>query len=281
MAGTNGTSMEGKVAFVTGAARGQGRSHALRLAEAGADVIVVDRCADVESVPYPLATEADLSATAEAIRGLGRRVVATRADVRDYDDLQQAVDDGVAELGGLDVVVANAGILSFGETVSLTEGQWRDMVDTNLTGAWHTAKVAAPHLIASGDGGSMVFICSVAGLKGMRNIGHYVAAKHGMVGLMRTLAIELAPHRIRVNTVHPTNVDTDMIQNPASMRLFVPEVEDPTKEQAARVLASLNALPVPWVEPQDVSNAVLFLASEQARYVTGCTMTVDAGLTIK
>jgi len=281
MAGTDGTSMEGKVAFVTGGARGQGRSHALRLAEAGADVIVVDRCADVESVPYPLATEADLSATAEAIRGLGRRVVATRSDVRDYDDLQRAVDDGVAELGGLDVVVANAGILSFGETVSLTEGQWRDMVDTNLTGAWHTAKAAVPHLIAGGGGGSMVFICSVAGLKGMRNIGHYVAAKHGMVGLMRTLAIELAPHRIRVNTVHPTNVDTGMIQNPAAMGLFVPGVEDPTREQAAQVLASLNALPVPWVEPRDVSNVVLFLASEQARYVTGCTMTVDAGLMIK
>lgn len=274
-------SVEGKVAFVTGGARGQGRNHALRLAGAGADVIIVDHCADVDTVPYPLATDADLTETAEAVRALGRRVVAVRGDVRDYEALSKAVAEGVGELGRLDVVVANAGILSFGETVQLTEQHWRDVIDTNLTGAWHTAKVATPYLLGGGEGGSMVFICSVAGLKGMRNIGHYVAAKHGMVGLMRTLAIELAPHRIRVNTVHSTNVDTGMIQNPVAMGLFVPYVENPTREQAAAVLTSLNALPVPWVEADDVSNAVLFFASDEARYVTGCMLTVDAGFTVK
>jgi NAD(P)-dependent dehydrogenase (short-subunit alcohol dehydrogenase family) len=155
------------------------------------------------------------------------------------------------------------------------------MVDTNLTGTWHTAKAAAPYLVEGGEGGSMVFVSSVAGLKGIRNIAHYVAAKHGMVGLMRSHALELAPQRVRVNTVHPTNVDTEMLWNPTAMHLFVPGAEDPTREQVAGVLGSLNALPVPWVEPDDVSNAVLFLASDEARCITGCMLTVDAGFMVK
>ncbi len=163
----------------------------------------------------------------------------------------------------------------------MTEGDWRDVIDINLTGVWHTAKAAIPHLIEQGTGGSIILTSSTAGLKGTPNVAQYTASKHAVVGLMRTLALELAPHSIRVNSVHPTGVDTLMIQNEATRRLFLPDVENPTREQAAEVFTTTNALPVPWVEPRDISNAVLFLASDEARYVTGVTLPVDAGYTIK
>ena len=275
--------MEGKVAFITGAARGQGRSHAVRLAEEGADIVAVDICADIDTVTpfYPLATEEELAETVRAVEALDRRIVARRADVRDLDALQTAFDEGLAELGRIDTVVANAGIATYGRAWELTAEQWRDMIDVNLTGVFHTAKVAIPAMIDAGRGGSILFTSSIGGLKGIQHVAHYVAAKHGIVGLMRTLANELAPYSIRVNTIHPTNVDTIMIQNPGTWGMFAPGDPEPTAEKAMPGFRSLNGLPVPWVEPRDISNAVLFLASDEARYVTGVTFPVDAGAYVK
>jgi SDR family mycofactocin-dependent oxidoreductase len=275
--------MEGKVAFITGAARGQGRSHALRLAEEGADIVAVDICADIDTVTpfYPLATEEELAETVRAVEALDRRIVARRADVRDLDGLQAAFDEGLSELGRIDAVVANAGIATYGRAWELTAPQWRDMIDVNLTGVFHTAKVAIPAMIDAGRGGSILFTSSIGGLKGIQQVAHYVAAKHGIVGLMRTLANELAPYSIRVNTIHPTNVDTIMIQNPGTWGMFAPGDPEPTAEKAMPGFMSLNGLPVPWVEPRDISNAVLFLASDEARYVTGVTFPVDAGAYVK
>jgi (+)-trans-carveol dehydrogenase len=270
----------GKVALVTGAARGLGRDHAVRLAEEGADIIALDLCAQVGSVPYPMSTPEDLAETAKEVEALGRRVAATQADMRDYPALKAAVDEAVTRLGRLDIVAANAGIISYGPAAELDEAAWQDVIDTNLTGVWHVAKAVIPHLVAGGNGGSIVITSSNAGLKGIPNIAHYASAKHGVVGLMRTLALELAPHWIRVNSVHPTAVNTPMVQNPANMRSFLPDVADPTAEQYATAMTSLNALPVPWLEPRDVSNAVLFLASDEARYITGVALPVDAGSTL-
>ncbi|HEX6453045.1 MAG TPA: mycofactocin-coupled SDR family oxidoreductase [Trebonia sp.] len=269
--------LEGKVAFITGAARGQGRSHAIRLAQEGADIIAVDLCAQIDTVPYGMATPADLEETVKAVEALDRRIVAAQADVRDYGALKKALDNGVAQLGKLDIVAANAGIFSMGMLAELTDQQWQDMIDVNLTGVWHAAKAAIPQLIEQGTGGSIVLTSSAAGLEGMPNIGHYVSAKHGVVGLMRTLALELAPHSIRVNSVHPTTVNTDMIQNETTYRMFRPDLENPTAEDAEAAFTSINALPIPWVEPVDISNAVLFLASDEARYITGVTLPIDAG----
>jgi len=273
--------VEGKVAFVTGAARGQGRSHAVRLAEEGADIVAVDICAQVDSVTtYQMATPDDLKETVAQVEALDRRIVATQADVRDFAHLSRVLDEGVAELGRLDIVCANAGIYSSGRMVDLSEQTWQDMIDVNLTGVWHTCKAAIPHLIAAG-GGSMILTSSAVGLKASQNVGHYGAAKHGVVGLMRTLALELAGDMIRVNSVHPTGVDTLMIQNEKLYRQMVPDAEHPTREDVIPVMTSMNALPIPWVEPRDISNAVLFLASDEARCVTGVTFPVDAGMTIK
>jgi SDR family mycofactocin-dependent oxidoreductase len=276
--------MEGKVAFITGAARGQGRSHALRLAQEGADIIAVDICEDIDTVTpfYSLATEEDLAQTAKQVEALDRRIVTSKADVRDLDALQAAFDAGLAELGRVDTVVANAGIATaFLKTWELSAEHWHDMVDVNLTGVYHTAKVAIPAMIEAGNGGSIAFTSSIGGLKGIQNVGHYVSAKHGIVGLMRTLANELAPYNIRVNTVHPTNVNTTMIQNPGVYGLFSPDDPEPTQDKAIPGFLSLNGLEVPWVEPEDISNAVLFLASDEARYVTGVTLPVDAGAFVK
>ncbi len=271
----------GKVAFITGAARGQGRSHAIRLAQEGADIIAVDLCGQVDSVPYPMARPDDLAETVRQVEALDRRIVATQADVRDYTALKAAVDEGVAQLGRLDIVSANAGISSVGPAADLPERTWQDMLDINLTGVWHTAKAAIPHLIAGGSGGAIVLTSSAAGLMAYPNVAHYVSAKHGVVGLMRTLALELAPHHIRVNSIHPTQVNTDMIMNEATWRLFRPDVEHPTIDDFGPVSQEMNALPIPWVEPVDISNAVLFLASDEARYITGVPLPVDAGAVIK
>jgi (+)-trans-carveol dehydrogenase len=273
--------VEGKVAFVTGAARGQGRSHALRLAQEGADIIAVDIGKQIDSVPMPMATSDDLNETVRQVEELDRRIVATQADVRDYAGLKQALDEGVAQLGRLDIVAANAGIASFGPAEELSEQAWQDMIDVNLTGVWHTCKAAIPHLKAGGRGGSIILTSSAAGLKGYANVSHYVSAKHGVVGLMRTLAQELAPHMIRVNSIHPTQVDTPMIMNETAFRLFLPDHEHPTVEDFAPVSQTMNALPIPWVDPVDISNAVLFLASDEARYITGVPLPVDAGTLIK
>jgi (+)-trans-carveol dehydrogenase len=270
----------GKVALITGAARGQGRSHAVRLAQEGADIIAVDLCDQIASVLYPLATPAELAETVRQVEMLDRRVVAVQADVRDYAGLVKAVNDAVAELGQLDIVSANAGILSFGTAADLAEATWQDMIDVNLTGVWHTAKAAIPHLIAGGRGGSIVLTSSGVVLRGTPNCGHYVSAKHGVVGLMRTLALELAPHWIRVNSLHPGNVDTAMIRNSQTLRLFRPDLENPAVDDVVATFKATNAMPVPWVDPVDISNALLFLASDEARYITGVPLPVDAGYSI-
>jgi SDR family mycofactocin-dependent oxidoreductase len=274
-------SAEGKVAFITGAARGQGRSHALRLAQEGADIIAIDLCAQIASVPYPLATEDDLAETVRQVEALGRRIVARRADVRDFDAVQAALDDGLGELGHVDIVCANAGIVSYGSSWELTSEQWRDMLDVNLTGAWHTAKAAIPSMIARGQGGLIVLTSSAAGLKGIPNLAHYTAAKHGIVGLMRTLMNELSEHNIRVNSLHPSSVYSDMSQNDATYALFRPDLENPTQDDAVEGFRSQHPLPMAWLEPADVSNALAWLASDQARYVTGVALPIDAGLNAK
>ena len=274
--------VEGKVAFITGAARNQGRSHALRLAQEGADVIAVDICAPLPSIGmYPPATEEDLAETVRQVEALDRRIVATTADVRDPAALRAAVDEGVAQLGRLDIVLANAGIFEIAPALDLSDDAWREMIDVNLTGVWNTCKVALPHLLEGGRGGAIVITSSTAGLKGVPNTVHYTAAKHGVVGIMRTLANEFAPQSIRVNSVHPTGVDTVMIQNAKTWGLFTPDDPEPSREKAEAVFRTTNALPVPWVDPVDISNAILFLVSDEARYITGVTLPVDAGFTIK
>jgi (+)-trans-carveol dehydrogenase len=269
--------LEGKVAFITGAARGQGRSHAIRLAEEGADIIAIDACEHIETVPYPGATDKELADTVKAVEGLDRRIVAAKADVRDYGAIKKALDDGVAQFGRLDIVSANAGIFSHAPTAELTEEQWMTMIDINLNGVWRTCKAAIPHLIEGGRGGSIILTSSVAGLKGAPNFAHYVSAKHGVIGLMRTLAIELGSHGIRVNSIHPTNVNTTMIQNEDLYRLFFPAEQHPNKAQFAEAAADMQVLNIPWVEPVDISNALVFLASDEARYITGVTLPVDGG----
>jgi SDR family mycofactocin-dependent oxidoreductase len=253
----------------------------VRLAEEGADIVMIDIAAQISSVAYPMATPEDLAETVEMVKALDRRVISAEVDVRDLAGLNDFLDQAVAGLGRLDIVCANAGIYSQGLLGELDERTWRDVIDVNLTGVWNTCRAAIPHLVAGGRGGSIILTSSAVGLRAVASVGHYAAAKHGVIGLMRTLALELAPHSIRVNTVHPTGVDTPMIQNESLYRLMVPGVDHPTREDVAPVLESLNALPIPWVEPRDVSHAVLFLASDEARFITGVTFPVDAGMTIK
>jgi (+)-trans-carveol dehydrogenase len=272
---------EGKVAFITGAGRGQGRSHAVRLAQEGADIIAIDICHDVDGA-LPTATPADLAETVKLVEAQHRRIIATQADVRDFDAVKAAIDGGVAELGRLDIVVANAGIASIGGPVeSMAAGNWKDTIDINLTGLWHTARAAVPHLIAGGRGGSIVLTSSVGGMHALPNMSHYVSAKHGVVGLMRSLAVELGQHGIRVNSVHPTNVNTPMFMNEGTYRLFRPDVENPGPDDVAPIAQMMHVLPIGWVEPEDISNAIVFLSSDEARYITGVTLPVDGGALLK
>ena len=275
--------VEGKVAFVTGAARGQGRSHAIRLAEEGADIIAVDLAGQIDTVPYAMATPDDLAETVKEVEALDRRIVATQADVRDYGAVKAALDDGVAQLGRLDIVAANAGIFSFGKADVLEEKTWQDMIDVNLTGVWHAVKAAIPHLMAGGQGGSIVLTSSTAGLMPFDEHGplHRGQARRGRADARA--GRRTGPDFIRANSVHPTTVNTDMIQNDATYELFAPDLpkEQRTKEVVGERFQTLNALPIKWVEPRDISNAVLFLASDEARYITGVTLPVDAGSLIK
>jgi (+)-trans-carveol dehydrogenase len=274
--------VEGKVAFITGAARGQGRAHAVRLAQEGADIIAVDICKQIDSVQIPLSTPQDLAETADLVKGLNRRIYTAEVDVRDYDALKAAVDAGVEQLGRLDIIVANAGIGNGGETLDKTsETDWTDMIDVNLAGVWKTVKAGVPHILAGGRGGSIILTSSVGGLKAYPHTGHYVAAKHGVVGLMRTFAVELGAQNIRVNSVHPTNVNTPLFMNEPTMKLFRPDLENPGPDDMKVVGQLMHTLPIGWVEPEDIANAVLFLASDEARYITGVTLPVDGGSCLK
>jgi SDR family mycofactocin-dependent oxidoreductase len=274
--------VEGKVAFISGAARGQGRSHAVRLAQEGADIIAIDICGPIDNLAYPHSTPADLAETADLVKAHNRRIVTAQVDVRDYDALKAALDSGVEQLGGLDVIVANAGIGTFGNKLhKIGEKIWQDMIDVNLSGVWHTVKAGVPHIIAGERGGSIVLTGSVGSHKAMACTGHYVAAKHGVVGLMRAFAVELGQHRIRVNSVHPSQVNTPMTMNEVTFRLFRPDLENPGPEDFAPFSQMTHMLPVPWVEAADISNAVLFFASDESRYVTGVSLPVDAGALLK
>ncbi|SEO57664.1 mycofactocin-coupled SDR family oxidoreductase [Trujillonella endophytica] len=273
--------VEGKVAFITGAARGQGRSHAVRLAEEGADIIAIDICEPVRNVNYDFPTEADLAETARLVEQLDRRIVTHKVDIRDSAGLKAAVDDGVAQLGRLDIVSANAaiGVNQF-PSWEIPDEEWQDMVDINLTGQWRTCKAAIPHMIEGGRGGSIALTSSMAALRTYQFIGHYSAAKHGVVGLMATMAVELGKYNIRVNSLLPTQVATPMIHNEAMYRNFRPDLENPTQEDMAEPSKLAHALDLPWVEAIDVSNALLYLASDEARYITGVTFPVAAGANV-
>jgi SDR family mycofactocin-dependent oxidoreductase len=264
--------LDGKVALITGAARAQGRSHAVLMAEQGADIVAFDLCAQAADVGYPAATKEDLEETAAAVQATGRRVVPVIGDVRDQVALDRAVADGVAELGRLDVVVANAGISSWGRFWEMTEERWLDMIDINLTGVWRTLRAAVPVMIEQGSGGSIITICSVAGIKSLPGQAHYSAAKHGVVGLTKSAAIELGPYEIRVNSVHPWGVDTPMVQDPDVARIL--------DEHPAYLGSFGSAMPqIGMAQPADISQAVIFLASDASRFITGAQIPVDMGAT--
>jgi (+)-trans-carveol dehydrogenase len=275
--------VEGKVAFITGAARGQGRAHAVRLAQEGADIIAVDICKKIDTVDLIAAsTPEDLAETADLVKNLNRRIVTAEVDVRDYDALKAAVDSGVEQLGRLDIIVANAGIGNGGQTLDKTsERDWTAMIDINLSGVWKSVKAGVPHILEGGRGGSIILTSSVGGLKAYPHTGHYVAAKHGVVGLMRTFAVELGAQNIRVNSVHPTNVNTPLFMNEGTMKMFRPDLENPGPDDMKVVGEFMHTLPIGWVEPEDIANAVLFLASDEARYITGVTLPVDGGSCLK
>ncbi|HYB80656.1 MAG TPA: mycofactocin-coupled SDR family oxidoreductase [Mycobacterium sp.] len=268
----SGQPLAGKVALITGAARGQGRAHAVRLASDGASIIAVDVCEQIASVPYPLATPDDLAATVKLVEDSGARIVAKQGDVRDRASLSTALQAGLDEFGRLDIVVANAGIAP----MQSGDDGWRDVIDVNLTGVYHTIKVAIPTMVKQGTGGSIVLISSAAGLAGVASadagsVG-YAAAKHGVVGLMRVYANLLAKHSIRVNSIHPSGVDTPMINNEFTRQWLADLV---SHSDSPRDMG--NAMPVDVLHADDIANAVAWLVSDQARYITGVTLPVDAG----
>jgi (+)-trans-carveol dehydrogenase len=273
--------LDGKVAFVTGAARGQGRSHAIRLAQEGADIIALDVCATPGWLSYPLATEADLAETVKEVEALDRRIVARKADIRDLAGVRAVLDEGVAEFGGrLDIVAANAAIISWPkDTWEIDVGEFRELIDTTLTGTFVTVKAAVPHMITAGNGGSITLTSSGAAITAGKGLADYKAAKSGVLALKDTLA--LAEHLIRVNAICPTAVDTPMIQNEALYKSFRPDLERPGREDVKAGFAEMNLLPIPWLDPVDVSNAIVWLASDAARYVTGITLPIDAGNQLK
>jgi len=272
---------EDKVVFITGAARGQGRSHAVRFAAEGARVIGIDVCADQPATPYPLATEEDLAETVRQVEAAGGAMHAEVADVRELDAVRTAVRAGMERFGRLDVIVANAGIYSPGPVQWLSSEGWDETIGINLTGVFNTVRAGVKRMIEQDEGGAIVITSSTAGLKGFYGSPAYNASKHGVVGFMRSIALELAPNRIRVNTVHPTSVDTPMIINDVFPRLVRMDLEDPTKDDAAEFLRPQQALDTPWVEANDISDAVLWLCSDEARYVTGTTLPIDAGALLK
>jgi (+)-trans-carveol dehydrogenase len=275
--GTRGE-WSGKVAFITGIARGQGRSHALEFARRGADIGGLDICGPIATVPYDLAVPSDLERTAQDIESLGRHAVLERADVRDPAEVRKVVAEVLDTLGRIDVVLTNAGVFSVGDPLTLSAETWQDVLEVNLTGVWNTVQACLPAMVGSGNGGSIVMTSSIGGVQGLLQCPHYVASKHGVIGLMRALANELAPHGIRVNAVCPTNVNTPMIQNQANYRTFRPDLEEPQREDIVDVAASMHLINVPWVEPEDVTAAAIWLASDAARYLTGVALPVDAGL---
>jgi len=275
-------SCEGKVAFITGAARGQGRSHALRLAREGADIVALDICEDIATMDYPNASQADLDETAKLVEHLGRRIVARKADVRDAAGVKAVADEGFDTFGRIDIALSNAGIVRLGPCDDETGLQlWQDTLGTNLTGAFHVVRAVVPHMIAGGRGGVIILTGSTAGVRpigGFAPAGlSYTAAKWGLVGIGKQMALALAEHSIRVNVVHPTGVASGMTMNSAMERLMAEAVAG----GANTISAMQNALPVDILQPEDISNAVAFLCSDEARYITGVSLPVDAGFSVR
>ena len=278
-----GGRLDGKVALVTGAARGQGKSHCIRLAEEGASIIAVDLLAQIDTVRYPLGSEEDLADTVAQVEGTGQKIIATKADVRERDQLRAAVEEGVAAFGGLHVVCANAGILPIKQHVAQA---FVDAMDVDFGGVLNTVAVTLPHL---GEGASIVLTGSTAGLMpntvnnpalGPGGVG-YGLAKTFIAQYTEALALQLAPQMIRVNAVHPTNCNTNLLHNDDLYKVFRPDLEDPTTDDVMPAFNVFQALPIPYVEPRDISNAVLWLASDEARYVTGINLRIDGGSLIK
>jgi SDR family mycofactocin-dependent oxidoreductase len=273
--------LDGKVAFISGGARGQGRAHAVRLAKDGADIVTFDICEQIDSVPYPLGTEEELGQTVEQVKALGRRIVAVKADVRDQAAVDKVLDEGLAEFGRVDIVIANAGIMPvLGPTATVVQA-WQDCIDVMLTGVVYTIEAAIPTLVEQNQGGAIVLTSSAAGLKGttrsLRSKTYgmlgYTAAKHGVVGLMRAYANALGAYNVRVNSIHPTGADTPMVSNEAFLGA-APEVPELFE-------AMTNILPVQLIQAEDIANAVAWLVSDEARYITGAAIPVDAGATAR
>ena len=273
--------LEGRVAFVTGAARGQGRSHAVRLASLGADVVALDICADIASVRYAQPGPADLEETIRLVHDTGRRALPIIADVRDPEAMVKAVTETIAEFGRIDIVCANAGVIQLKAATQISSSDWMEIIGINLTGVWNTISPALAPMIARGEGGSIIITSSAAGVKGPPNMAHYAASKSGLIGLMRSLSAELGEHSIRVNCIAPTTVDTEMVHWPEAYRIFRPDLDTPGRDDVSDVFASINVLPVPWIDVTDVTNAVEFLATDASRYVTGIVLPIDAGTLIK
>lgn len=266
--------LSGRVCFITGAARGQGRAHAVTMARAGADIALVDICKDLPYPRYKLACEADMAETKRLVEAEGRRVLAIEADVRRATEVEAAVKGTLEAFGHIDVLICNAGITDMAKSWDLSEEQWDIMVDVNMKGAWLPTKYALPSMIARGKGGRILMTSSVAGLRGLGGLAHYSAAKHGVVGLARALALEVAPYGITVNTIHPTNVDTPLLDGMADAASL-----DRADFRAA--IAENNVLNTPTVSVEDIANAALFLASDEARFITGQALAIDAGMLLK
>jgi (+)-trans-carveol dehydrogenase len=274
--------LTGKVALITGAARGQGRAHALRMATEGADIVAIDGPEHVEWLAYPTGTREELAETVRLVEALDRRIITSWTDVRDFNGLRGVVDRAVTELGHIDIVVANAGVGPNGSPFwEIPEQEWRDVLDINLLGVWKTVSAAAPAMIAAERGGSVVITSSAAGLRAASNIAHYGAAKVALVGLMGSMARELAPHRIRVNVIAPSSVDTPLIMNDATFKLFGAKSGNLDRSAVAGAFQRLNLLPEPWLEASDIAAAAAFLASDDARYITGVVLPVDLGAVLK
>jgi SDR family mycofactocin-dependent oxidoreductase len=269
---------EGKTVLITGAARGQGRSHAVRLAEEGANIVAVDICTDIASIGYPLGTSDDLEMTVELATAGGAQVLAAHADVRDADAVCDVVNTAVRRFGQIDAVVSNAGLVSYASLWEIDPVQWSDVVATNLTGHWNVMRAVVPTML--GRGGAVVLIGSAVSTKPISHAAHYVASKHGLVGLMKAAALELAPERIRVNMINPGGVATAMVDNEMTHRLFCPDIAEPTMEDMAEVAAHIHPMGVSFLEPSDVSNAVVYFVSDESRYVTGAMLAVDLGMAV-
>lgn len=274
--------VQDKVALVTGVGLGQGRAHAVRLAEEGATVVGVDAIEQYDAVPYPMATPDDIETTRQLVEATGGSLSFHHADVRDRAALDAVVAQTVEDFGRIDAVVANAGVCPRGcDLWDITDDAWDTTIDINLKGVFNTVATTVPRMIEVGNGGSVVLTSSLLGIKGARGMAHYTASKHGVIGLMRSFAVDLGPRMIRVNAVCPNSVDTNMINNEAIFRRFRPDLENPTREDTVELFKTLQVMPVSWLDPRDIANAMLFLVSDEARYITGAILPVDLGGSVK